>query len=113
MPLIRLISRSWAGLLAWFRGDLICVDVHGDEPPRKIARRRLVRMIDEGEPWAVVMMCPCGCGEVLELSLSPASKTFWKLAVEADHPTLHPSVWRKTGCRSHFWVRRGRVRWVP
>ncbi|WP_425525696.1 DUF6527 family protein [Xanthomonas campestris] len=58
------------------------------------------------------MMCPCGCGEVIELSLSPESRNFWKLAVEAGRPTLHPSVWRKTGCGSHFWVRRGRVQWV-
>lgn len=113
MPLIRLISRSWGSLVAWFRGDLVCVDVHGDEPPNKIARRRLIRMIDEGEPWAAVMMCPCGCGEVIELSLSPASKTYWTLEIEADWPTLHPSVWRSTGCRSHFWVRRGRLHWVP
>lgn len=112
MSLMQLVSRSWEGLVAWFRGDLVCVDAHGDEPPGKIARRRLIRMIDEGEPWAAVMMCPCGCGEVIELSLSSASKTYWILVIEAGRPTLHPSVWRNTGCRSHFWVRRGRVHWV-
>jgi hypothetical protein len=25
--------------------------------------------------------------------------------------TLHPSVWRKKDCGSHFWFRRGRVDW--
>ncbi|WP_425373246.1 DUF6527 family protein, partial [Klebsiella pneumoniae] len=26
-------------------------------------------------------------------------------------PTLYPSIWRTTGCRSHFWVRIGRIHW--
>jgi hypothetical protein len=26
-------------------------------------------------------------------------------------PTLRPSVWLRTGCRSHFWIRDGRVEW--
>ncbi|MCY4231086.1 MAG: DUF6527 family protein, partial [Alphaproteobacteria bacterium] len=25
--------------------------------------------------------------------------------------TLHPSVWRKKDCGSHFWLRNGRIRW--
>jgi hypothetical protein len=25
--------------------------------------------------------------------------------------SLHPSVWRQTGCRSHFWLRSGRIEW--
>jgi hypothetical protein len=24
---------------------------------------------------------------------------------------LYPSVWRKGGCRSHFIMRKGRIRW--
>ncbi len=26
--------------------------------------------------------------------------------------SLHPSVWRKKDCGSHFWFRKGRVHWV-
>ncbi|MDM9644782.1 DUF6527 family protein [Rhizobium sp. S163] len=33
------------------------------------------------------------------------------MSPQADRPTLHPSVWRNSGCRSHFWVRRGRIAW--
>ncbi|MGO7611084.1 DUF6527 family protein [Rhizobium ruizarguesonis] len=36
----------------------------------------------------------------------------WDVALdEAGKPTLHPSVWRKSGCRSHFWMKRGRIHW--
>ena len=113
MPLTQLISHTWARLTAWFRGDMVVVDMRGDEPPEKMARRHLIRMIDEGQPWAVLMMCPCGCQEVIELSLSRASKASWSLTTQCGRPTLHPSVWRNTGCRSHFWLRNGRVDWVP
>ena len=108
---MRMLSSAWERLTAWWRSDLIAFDAHGDESPDKIARRHLIRMIDEGEPWAAVMLCPCGCGEVIELSLSPASKTYWTISIDGDRPSLNPSVWRNTGCHSHFWVRRGRIRW--
>jgi hypothetical protein len=111
------LRRMIDGALEWltrrWRNDFITLDAHGDETPSKIARRHLIRMIDEGEAWAVVMMCPCGCGEVIELSLSPASRVHWKLSVDGNRPTLTPSVRRNTGCRSHFWLRRGRIFWCP
>lgn len=25
--------------------------------------------------------------------------------------SMHPSVWLRTGCRSHFWIRRGKIVW--
>jgi len=28
-----------------------------------------------------------------------------------ERPSLKPSIWLQGGCRSHFWVRRGRVEW--
>ncbi|WP_371815099.1 DUF6527 family protein [Bradyrhizobium sp. CCBAU 51753] len=36
----------------------------------------------------------------------------WDARVDQrGHVTLHPSVWLKQGCRSHFWLRDGRVIW--
>ncbi|MGE0371676.1 MAG: DUF6527 family protein [Gammaproteobacteria bacterium] len=58
------------------------------------------------------MRCPCGCGDVLEMMLLPTVKPRWNVTVDRrGHPTLHPSVWRNTACRSHFWLRRGKVVW--
>ncbi|MFZ6010436.1 MAG: DUF6527 family protein [Bacteroidota bacterium] len=25
---------------------------------------------------------------------------------------MFPSVWKKDGCQSHFWIRRGKVIWT-
>lgn len=63
--------------------------------------------------WFVALLCPCGCNEVLQVSLLPDAKPKWSLIEHADDGsiTLQPSVWRKIGCRSHFFLRRGRVLW--
>lgn len=112
MPLKQHVMHAWNRWTSWVHRELLVADVHGDEVPSQLPRRRLLHMIDEGQPWAVVLSCPCGCGEPIELSLSRASKTHWTLTVERERPTLRPSVWRNTGCRAHFWVERGRIRWV-
>nr|WP_291162796.1 DUF6527 family protein [Hyphomicrobium sp.] len=58
------------------------------------------------------MRCPCGCGATIELMILPGANPRWSIQVdEVGRPTLQPSVWRQTGCRSHFWVRRGRIQW--
>ncbi|MFW2851467.1 DUF6527 family protein [Sphingomonas sp. TX0543] len=39
-------------------------------------------------------------------------KPRWSLSVDRlGLPTLHPSVWARDGCRSHFWLVGGKVRW--
>ncbi|WP_318030080.1 DUF6527 family protein [Rhizobium ruizarguesonis] len=60
----------------------------------------------------VGMRCPCGCGDTIELLVAAETKPRWDVTIdEVRRPTLHPSVWRQKGCRSHFWIRRGRVHW--
>ncbi|MGE0639981.1 MAG: DUF6527 family protein [Thermoanaerobaculia bacterium] len=36
----------------------------------------------------------------------------WTVDVKGALPTLRPSIWRTAGCRSHFFVLRGRIKWV-
>lgn len=87
--------------------------IEAEALPKKLPRRNLVLLRDAGEDWSVGMRCPCGCGQSIELALIPDAKPRWDLRLEPDEtPTLTPSVWRREGCRSHFFVRRGRVDWV-
>ncbi|WP_414144281.1 DUF6527 family protein [Burkholderia territorii] len=56
--------------------------------------------------------CPCPCSETITLSLQKVHKPHWNLQATIDgRGTLYPSVWRTQGCRSHFWIRDGRVYW--
>lgn len=85
----------------------------GEALPSKLPWRNLVLLRDAGDDWSVGMRCPCGCGQAIELALIPEAKPRWKLHAEpGTPPTLTPSVWLREGCRSHFFVRRGRVEWV-
>ncbi len=84
----------------------------GDSMPERLPWRNLVLTRDDDEDWSVGMRCPCGCDETIELMIAPEAKPNWTVQVDAvSRPTLHPSVWRQKGCRSHFWMRAGRIRW--
>jgi hypothetical protein len=62
--------------------------------------------------WAV-LMCPCGCGERLNVNLMRSRQPSWQLAVQGDRVSLSPSLWRPNyTCKSHFWVRDNDIHWV-
>ncbi len=64
-----------------------------------------------GWPKWADFKCPCGCDDVISISIA-RGKQSWRLETDLlARPSLRPSVWRKAGCRSHFWVRKGRVNW--
>ncbi|MGC9948815.1 MAG: DUF6527 family protein [Bryobacteraceae bacterium] len=63
-------------------------------------------------PWSAVLLCPCGCDDRIHLSLLRDDSPRWSLRVDNGKlPSLSPSVWRTKGCRSHFFLRQGRIDW--
>ncbi len=81
-----------------------------DEPEPLVTSR--VYFVGGAEPAYASLACPCGCGTALRVNLRPEAEPYWTWDVQRDGAvTLSPSVWRKGGCRSHFFVRRGRVEW--
>lgn len=70
-------------------------------------------VVGEGpHEWYAAMMCPCGCGEPLVMSLLADARPRWRVSVDdAGVPSLSPSVNRLVGCRSHFFLRSGRIDW--
>jgi len=72
-----------------------------------------IYVIGEGKYlWFAVMVCPCGCGEILHMGLVPDQRPRWTLSEHNDGTvSLHPSVWRKIGCKSHFRLKHGKIIW--
>ena len=57
-----------------------------------------------------VHRCCCGCGEEV---VTPIHPTEWRLQVAENQVTLRPSIgnWN-IACRSHYWIKAGRVVWA-
>lgn len=61
--------------------------------------------------WAL-FQCPCGCHEVISLSLQKTHSKHWRVyESESNRPSLTPSVWQSEGCLSHFILTDGRIYW--
>lgn len=83
-----------------------------DEDPKSLRPCMLYLVGDGPIPWKAMLLCPCGCGEVIELNLAPPGPPLWRATANSDRTlSLHPSVWRTSGCRSHFWLRSGHIVW--
>ncbi|WP_421738011.1 DUF6527 family protein [Caulobacter sp.] len=112
-----MIARLFAGLIAWLQGlfgprPLRVQFIEGDELPATLPAGRLVVAREDATLWSAGMVCPCGCGRRLEVMLLEGVKPRWDLRLNPRGlPTLHPSVWVKDGCQSHFWLRDGLVQW--
>jgi hypothetical protein len=86
--------------------------VRSDEFPDRPSPRHLYVIGERDEDWYAALVCPCGCGAVIDLNLVPPGRPCWRLTTRRDMPTLSPSVWRQVGCRSHFFVKHGQIVWV-
>jgi Family of unknown function (DUF6527) len=97
-------------VLPWIHRDRIR-SVWVEELPESLRHRRLY-LLGDLQPWSAAFLCPCGCGEVIQLSLLPNDSPKWYVTFDRDgFPTLVPSVWRRNGCGSHFFLRHGSVVW--
>ncbi len=56
-------------------------------------------------------LCCCGCGREVVTPIAPKE---WSVTFDGESVTLQPSIgnWRFP-CRSHYWIRKNRVEWVP
>lgn len=67
-------------------------------------------LITRGTPRWLIMKCPCGCGDEVPVNLDRRSGKAWRLYRGGiTGITLYPSVWRDTGCKSHFIVWRDQI----
>lgn len=105
----------------WFKRQLTSLYRHlypftaelCEDLPESLKADRIYLVGDDGFLWQAAMLCPCGCEKTIQLSLVYHDRPSWRAHVEPNQRvTLAPSVWRTTGCHSHFFVRGGRLIWA-
>src|ERR1700744_2789777 len=99
----------WHWLLGVWRqlfGDALYRGLRVDDVPEALKKHTVYLVGDDDYLWSAVMACPCGCGKRLEMNLLPTAKPVWKLTEgKSGEISLHPSIWLKTGCEAHFFLR--------
>lgn len=81
--------------------------------PESLHPHRLYLLGGTAAKWAL-LDCPCGRGHAIELNLANPARTCWRVATnEAGEPSVYPSIDYQGEPRCHYWLRHGRVHWVP
>ena len=81
------------------------------EVPRRLGGDLYI-VVGAKPKWAV-LECPCRCGDRIDVNLMESRQPCWRITVNRETISLHPSLWMpQDKCRSHFWVRQNRIDWV-
>ena len=95
----------------YFFGYVDYKPLHVDDLPEFIPGKKVL-IIGDNVEWAMVLRCPCGCKEIIQLNLLEDIKPKWQYKIgDNSWITISPSVNRIVGCGSHFFIRDGRVVW--
>jgi hypothetical protein len=84
---------------------------HRHEADERLAAPGHAVVVRRGVDRSLVLGCPDGCGETLTINLDERSGPAWRVYMEGQAVSLYPSVWRNTGCKSHFIIWRSRIYW--
>ena len=84
---------------------------HRHEADERIRAPGEAVVVRRGVDRSLTMLCPDGCGETLTINLDRRTGPAWRLYIEGQAVSLYPSVWRDTGCCSHFIVWKSRIYW--
>jgi hypothetical protein len=80
---------------------------------RRVVRERPGRLVvvERAGPRSIVFQCPCCCGETLTINVDRYLKPWWRLRQGSRGISLIPSVWRTSGCQSHFILWENQILW--
>ena len=95
-----------------FRDDNEFRVVTSEDLPNAYVNNVLYLVGEHNVFWQAAMLCPCKCGDLIQLTLDNKGKPRWQVSLNKKmQPTLKPSVHRKVNCKSHFVLKNGKVIW--
>lgn len=84
---------------------------HRHEADAKLERPGDFVLVNRGVLRSFVLQCPDDCGERLTINLDPRTAKAWRLYRKRKQVSIFPSVWRDTGCGSHFIIWNHNIVW--
>ncbi|WP_367279606.1 DUF6527 family protein [Ulvibacterium sp.] len=82
-----------------------------DDIPDNSVRRIIYVIGSKGNQWLLYFRCPCGCKKEIYLNLMQEESPRWQFLLRRNKINIAPSIHRLKGCKSHFWIVKGRVVW--
>lgn len=84
-----------------------------NEIPDKVNDKTIYIIGDIKQPWLLVLTCPCGCKNLIQLNLLKDATPCWKYRIlKKNKINISPSIWRINGCKSHFFVHKSKIKWA-
>lgn len=68
-------------------------------------------LVNRGVLRSFVMTCPDDCGDTLTINLDPRTDKAWRFYRRRNQVSVFPSIWRDTGCSSHFIIWNHSIVW--
>lgn len=86
---------------------------HVEDIPDRISENTIFIVQDGNFPELLSFECPCGCKAKIILNLLPDASPKWSYIIdEQGKIDIYPSISRKIGCKSHFFVRESDIDWA-
>ena len=101
-------------ILKFFRVYKYSVEIISFNPTIEQLKPDILYVVGEETyvKW-IYLKCPDNCDEVIMLSLSSNKRPHWSIKWDKlGRPTIHPSIHKLDGCKSHFWIKRGKLIWA-
>jgi hypothetical protein len=103
----------WWQWLPVFRWRIVSVVEAADEVPQRLPRNGAVLVGPKARPKWIVFDCPCRSGHRIMLNTDRGRAPHWSTTIGGPL-TILPSVdyYEHTVRRCHYFVRKGRIKWV-
>jgi len=102
----------WRQRLPHRKWRLVLAVEEADEVPERLPRHEAVLVGPAEKPKWIAFDCPCRQGHRVMLNLDRRRMPVWSL-VSQRPLTLSPSIDDYTKGRCHFFLRQGKIKWVP
>ncbi|SRR5260221_8381709 len=97
-------------LVEWFK--LSYKIYYVDDSPEIVDKRTIYVVGQNQNTWLLAFECPCGCKTIIQLNILEDTKPNWRYTIGRNKKiNITPSIWRTTGCKSHFFIKRGKILW--